>query len=166
VDIVKGIAVINNNTCTNCGLCIENCPQDAIRNIIEEFTIAIGTDDKIKIKANDHVGMSRHFQIWKYSNNNFTLDETRENAKYIEDETKLHGDPGKAKATASVLKNVDVLVGKMMGPNIERLKHKFVPAIIRAETIQDGLEIIKNNINEIAEEKEKEGLNRHGIVLN
>ncbi len=46
------------------------------------------------------------------------LIETRNNAKYSEDETMTHGDPGKAKATASVLGGVDVIVGKMMGPNI------------------------------------------------
>jgi dissimilatory sulfite reductase (desulfoviridin) alpha/beta subunit len=164
VDKNKGIAVIDMNECTGCENCLQNCPQEAVKNIEREYTIAIGTDDEKVIKADDHVGMSKYFQIWKYSDGNLNFVETRENVKYKEDEGRIHGDPGKAKATASAVGGVNVLVGKMMGPNIERLRHKFVPVIIRQPEIKEALEIIKNSINEIAEAFEKE--NRQGIVLN
>lgn len=156
VDKEIGIAVINMDKCTECRVCLENCPQSAIREIEGELIVAIGTDDEKVIKPDDHIGMSKYFQIWKYSNENLALLETRENVKYKEDETRIHGDPGKATATASVLGDVNVLVGKMMGPNITRLKNKFVPVIIRQPKIEKAKEIIKENINEIAEEKEKE----------
>jgi NAD-dependent dihydropyrimidine dehydrogenase PreA subunit/predicted Fe-Mo cluster-binding NifX family protein len=163
VDKQRGIAIIDKDKCTQCELCLKNCPQEAIREIGNKFIVAIGTDDSKTIKPDDHIGMSKYFQIWKYFEGNLDFVETRENAKYKEDESKAHGDPGKAKATASALGGVDVLVGKMLGPNISRLKKKFVPVIIRQPEIEKVKEIIKNNINEIAEEKEKE--DRKGLVL-
>lgn len=163
VDINRGIAVFNQDECVKCGICLEKCPQGAIKDIKGEITIAIGTDDQETIKSDDHFGMSKYFQIWKYSNGNLILKETIENAKYQEDETKVHGDPGKAKATASVLEGIDVLVSKIMGPNIVRLKNKFIPTVIRVADIKEAIEIIKENINEIFEEKEK--TDRRGIIL-
>ncbi len=163
VDLKTGIAVFDRARCIDCGLCLKNCPQGAIKNITEELVIAIGTDNEEIIKPDEHFGMSKYFQIWNYSNGETFLKETRENAKYKEDETITHGDPGKAKATASVLKDVDVLVGKMMGPNIERLQKKFIPVVIREPDIKKSLEIIKENINEIFEEKEK--TDRKGVIF-
>ena len=163
VDAKKGIAVFDRDKCINCGLCIQNCPQGAIRDIVEELTVAIGTDDEKIIKPDDHVGMSEYFQVWKYSNGELTFKEARENAKYTEDETRIHGDPKKAEVTASVLKDVDVLVGKIMGPNIKRLKDKFVIVVIREPEIEKSLKIIIENINEIVEEKEK--TERRGLIL-
>ena len=163
VDINVGIAVFDRDKCIDCGLCLSNCPQGAIKDIKEDLIFAIGTDNEEIIKPDEHFGMSKYFQIWKYSKGETFFKETRENVKYKEDEAITHGDPGKAKATASVLTDVDVLVGKMMGPNIERLKKKFVPVIIREPNIKKSIEIIKENINEIFEEKEK--TDRMGIIL-
>ncbi|MBN1522047.1 MAG: 4Fe-4S binding protein [Candidatus Aureabacteria bacterium] len=163
VDKAIGIAVINKDECKRCEMCLENCPQNAIRDITDELVIAIGTDDGKTIKPDNHFGMSQYFLIWKYANGRLDFIEKRENVKYQEDETKIHGDPGKAKATASALKGVDVLVGKMMGPNIDRLKNKFVPVIIREPLIEEANKIIRNSINEIVEEKEKG--ERRGIIL-
>lgn len=163
VDKKIGIAVIDKDKCTQCCICLDNCPQDAIREIGGKLVIAVGTDDSQMIKPDDHVGMAKYFQIWEYLDGKLNFVENRENAKYKEDETRTHGDPGKAKATASALGGVDVLVGKMMGPNIKRLKYKFVPVIIREPVIQEANKIIKENINEIIEEKNKD--ERQGLVL-
>jgi MinD superfamily P-loop ATPase len=160
-----GVAELSEERCINCCQCIENCPQNAIKNIEGKLFFAIGTDDAETIKPDDHVGMSKYFQIWKYSNGKIDLTETRENAKYKEDETKTHGDPGKAKATASVLDGVDVLIGKRIGPNIKRLKNKFVPAIIREKKIEKAVEIIQDNINEIIEMQERKPDLREGLIL-
>ena len=89
--------------------------------------------------------------------------EKRRNVKYKEDEERIHGDSGKAKATVSVLKDIDVLVGKMMGPNIRRLKNRFVCVVIREPAIEQGIKMIKENINEIVEEENKK--ERVGIIL-
>jgi len=57
------------------------CPQRAIKEIKQDLLFAIGTDQDQLIKQNDHVGISKYFQIWKYSNGNLDFKEKRENVK-------------------------------------------------------------------------------------
>ena len=160
----QGFAVIDQKKCIHCGLCLETCPQKAILDIKEKLTFAIGTDDGKTIKADDHVGMSKYYLIYEYSEGEMVFKEKRENIKYNEDERLIHGDPNKAKKVSSVLEGIDVIVGKRIGPNIVRMKTKFVPVIIREPLIEKATEIIKENINEIVEEKRKK--ERAGIILN
>lgn len=158
-----GFAAINRDKCINCGLCVKSCPQNAIKEIKETVLFAIGTDNEKTIKSNDHVGMSKFYQIWKYSDGKLTFKEKRENIRYEEDESKIHGDPQKAEKIKSVLKGVNVIVGKILGPNIVRLKSKFVPVVIREPNIEKAAKIIEKNINEIIEEKDKK--EKMGLVL-
>ena len=160
----SGFAVIDRDKCVNCGACIKNCPQNAVREIKEVILFAIGTDDGKTIKSGDHVGMSKFYQIWKYLDGKLIFKEKRENIKYEENESEVHGDPQKAEKVASVLKGVSVIVGKMFGPNIIRLKNKFVPVVIREPNIKKAVKIIEENINEIIEEKNKK--EKTGLVLN
>jgi len=51
----------------------------------------------------------------------------------------------------------------MIGPNITRLRNRFVCVVIREPGIEQGIDIIKENINEIIEEKNKK--ERKGIIL-
>jgi len=163
ISIEKGIAVIDKNKCINCGNCINSCPQGAVKDIKEELVIAIGTDDGETIKSGDHVGMSKYYLIFECSKGNLDFKEKRENIKYLEDETKIHGDPEKAKKVTSVLKDIDVLVGERFGPNIVRLRNSFVCAVVREQKIENTLEKIKDNIIEIIDEKNKD--DRNGIIL-
>jgi len=163
IEILNGTAEIKNE---NAG-CLKNaaiaCPQKAIKEIEQDLLFAVGTDDNETIKSDDHIGMSKYFQVWKYSGGKLTFKEKRENVKYKEEDERIHGDPNKAKATSSVLTGVNVLVGKMFGPNIVRLKNKFVCVVIREPRIKKATEIIKENINEIVEEYNKK--ERSGIIL-
>ncbi len=163
ISIKDEIASIDEEKCVSCGTCIEVCPQNAIKKIEENLIVAIGTDGGEMVKSDNHVGMSKYFRIWEYSNGELAFREERENAKYKEDESKVHGDPGKAKATTSVLDDIDLLVGKMIGPNITRLKEKFVCAVVREPTIEQTITLIKENINEIVEEKNKK--ERNALIL-
>lgn len=164
IDIVDSIACIKQVDCVQCRSCIAICPQSAIMDIGETLLVAIGTDDGKTIKADNHVGMSKSFQVWVYENGEANYREMRENVKYREDESKTHGDPEKARATASALENIDVLIGEKFGPNISRLKNKFVCAVVRGKrTIAQGIDMLKENINEIVEEKN--GEEKKGIVL-
>lgn len=163
VSIKNGIAVIDQGKCIDCGICIKNCPQNAVRRIKEKLVFAIGTDDGRTIKSDDHVGMSKYYLIWEYSAGDLIFKGKRKNIRYTEDESRVHGDPEKAKKVASVLKDVDVIAGKIFGLNISRIKNKFVCIVIREPKVEKALEIIKENINEIVEEKNKK--DRRGVVL-
>ncbi|HHE45937.1 MAG TPA: 4Fe-4S dicluster domain-containing protein [Candidatus Moranbacteria bacterium] len=161
-----GFAVIDQAKCQHCNLCIEACPQKAISDIDtqKKIVFAIGTDDGKTLKEDNHVGMSVYYSIYEYANGKLDFKERRKNIKYEENEKLEHGDPNKARKVSSVLKGVDVIVGKRIGPNIARIKKQFVPTVIRTNSIKKALEIIKENIAKIIIEKDKK--ERVGIILN
>jgi len=128
-----------------------------------KFLIAFGTDDGKNLN-NDHVGMAKYFYVYEFSSSKEQLVEWRENVRFEGDETMKHGDPEKAKATSSVLEGVDVLVGKKFGPNLPRLVRKFVCVLVRTSTLTSAIEAVHNNMDRIAEEKNKEEDRKH-IVL-
>ena len=130
-----------------------------------KFLVALGTDDGENLN-NDHVGMAQYFYVYEFSNGGEKLVEKRENTRFTGDEAMKHGDPEKAKATSSVLKGVDVLVGRKFGPNLPRLVRKFVCVLVRTNTntITSAIEAIHNNMDRIDEEKNK-GEDRKHIVL-
>ena len=128
-----------------------------------ELLIAFATDDGNNFN-DDHFGMAHIFHIYKFSEGKEEFVEARKNARYQEDETLKHGDPGKAKAVSSVLQDIDVIVGKKMGPNIVRLLKKYVCVVIKEHIISDAISELHRNMERIIEEKRK-GENRKHIVL-
>lgn len=125
--------------------------------------VAFGTDDG-KNFNNDHVGMAKYFHVYEFSNGKEQLVEKRGNVRFTGDETIKHGDPEKAKTTSSVLKGMDVIVGKKFGPNLPRLLEKFVCILVKTSSIATAIEAIHNNMDRIAEERDKEEGRKH-IVL-
>jgi len=128
-----------------------------------KFLVAFGTDDG-KNFNNEHVGMAKYFYVYRFSEGKEELVERRENAKLEGNESMRHGDPKKAKATSSVLENVDVLVGRRFGPNLPRLLKKFVCVVVRTDSVANAIEAIHNNMDLVVEQKNK-GESRKHIVL-
>ncbi len=128
-----------------------------------ELIVAFCTDDGENFN-DDHFGMAKYFHIYKFSDGREKFVETRENVKYEEDESLKHGDPGKARATASVMNGIDVMVGRKFGPNILRLLNKFVCVVAKTDRIADAVKLINENMERIVEEKNK-GENRKHIIL-
>jgi predicted Fe-Mo cluster-binding NifX family protein len=128
-----------------------------------ELLLAFGTDDGRNLKV-DHVGKSKYFLIFRFVNDKEEFVERRENVKYDGDESMIHGDPKKAKATSTALKGLDGVVGRRFGPNILRLLKKFVCIVVRRESIDDAIELIHRNMDKIIQEKEK-GENRKHLVF-
>jgi len=128
-----------------------------------ELLIAFGTDDG-KNFNDDHVGMAKYFYVYRFSNGRAELVERRENVKFKEDGSMKHGDPEKAKATSSVLQNVDVLVGRRFGPNIVRLLKKFACVVVRTDSIANAIEAVHSNMDLVVEQKNKREGRKH-IVL-
>ena len=128
-----------------------------------ELLIAFGTDDGENLN-NDHVGMAKYFYVYRFSNGKEELVERRENVKFKGNESMKHGDPEKAKATSSVLENVDVFVGRKFGPNLPRLLKKFVCVVVRTYTISSAVEAARNNMDKIIEGRNK-GEDRKHIVV-
>jgi len=128
-----------------------------------DLTIAFSTDDG-KNFNDDHFGMARYFNIYKFSEGREEFIETRKNVKYKEDESLKHGDPGKARATASVMDGIHVMAGRKFGPNILRLLNKFVCVVVKTDRIADAVNLIHENMERIMEEKDNGDKRKH-IVL-
>ena len=128
-----------------------------------DLLIAFGTDDGKNLNS-DHVGMAKYFYVYKFCSNEEKFVEKRKNVEFKGDESMKHGDPAKARATSSVLKGVDVIVGRKFGPNLPRILKKFVCVVVRTDTIDSAIKIVCRNIDRIIEEKDK-GEGRKHIVL-
>jgi len=125
-----------------------------------ELLIAFATDNG-KNFNDDHFGIAKYYQIYRFCDDSEEFVEQRENVKFQEDESKKHGDPAKAQATATVLSGIDVLVSKKFGPNITRMVKKFVCVVVRTNVISDAIKIVKNHMDEVIEEKNKTKDRRH-----
>ncbi|MCD6366245.1 MAG: hypothetical protein J7L46_01755 [Bacteroidales bacterium] len=128
-----------------------------------ELLIAFATDDGEYFNKG-HCGMTKYYFVYKFSEKGEEFVEKRDNVKYEEDESMIHGDPGKAQATVSALKGLDAVVAKRFGPNITRLLKKLVCIVARSETIKEALELVQNNMEKITQEKNR-GEERKYIVL-
>ncbi len=128
-----------------------------------ELSVAFGTDDGRHLNK-DHVGMAKYFYVYKFTDSKEEFIEHRENKKYKGDESMKHGDPKKAKATASVLENVDVIVGRRFGPNITRLLKNFSCVIARVDRIDEAIPIIHDNIELIIVECNKVEDRKHLVL--
>ncbi len=128
-----------------------------------ELLIALGTDDDINFN-DDHFGMAKYFQVYKFSEGKEKFVEKRENVQFKGDESIKHGDPEKARKTSSVLQGIDVLVGKRYGPNLHRLVSKFVCVIVRTNTLENAIWMVHQNIEKIIAEKNK-GEDRKYLIL-
>ena len=119
-----------------------------------KFRITCGTNDE-KTFCLDHFGDSKYFLVYE-------VDSETKDINFLEKiennslEEKMHGDPKKAKGISGILKDVKVLVAFAMGPNIVRMRKRFIPVISREKDIEKSLEKFKIHIPEIKIELEKE----------
>ena len=130
---------------------------------MKKLKVAFATDDG-KTFMGRHFGDAEQYYIYEIDN---------ENAKFInkidnttEEEEDVHADPKKAGSITKLLKQekVQVVVSKVFGPNIRRIKRKFVCLLIKEQSIENSIGIIKNNLPKIIEEWEI-GENRNFLKL-
>lgn len=118
---------------------------------------AFANDDGENL-MNRHFGDAEFYDIYEISNFNFQFIKRIENSSV---EESGHMDEKKAKGLSKILKEsgVTIVISKKFGPNIIRIKSKFVCIILNIDKINEAIKIIKNNFTEILSEWEK-GENR------
>jgi len=86
----------------------------------------------------------------------------------VDEEKEVHADPKKAKGISNLLldENVSVVVSKAFGPNIKRIKKKFVCIIMNDESIEDSMNRICKNIRLVMNEWEKGETRKHLSFVN
>jgi len=117
--------------------------------------IAFGTNDG-KTFCDDHFGDSKYFVIYEFSKEGKKFIEKRNNAKFDEES---HGSEKKAAHITEQLKDIPVLGAKVFGPNIARIRKKFVPIIIHVNSIESAVDLmygILENIEENLKNNDKE----------
>jgi predicted Fe-Mo cluster-binding NifX family protein len=121
---------------------------------IMKIKLVCGSDNETEF-CNEHFGSSKYFLIYEFDleTNDLRFLKRIENSTQEEEK---HGDIKKAKSVSELLKNVSVLVAFRYGPNIIRIKKRFVPIISREKNIEKTLNQVKLCSNKIKSEMEKE----------
>jgi len=119
-----------------------------------EIKIACATDDGIHF-SEEHFGSAKLYLIYSFDLNSgtFSLLEKRENTS---PEERMHGDAQKAQGVAEILQGVQVLINRAFGPNITRMRKKFIPVISKQKDIQQALEQLSAHTEELKANLEKE----------
>lgn len=129
-----------------------------------QLLVAFSTHDGENLVTDDHAGMAKYFDVYKFSDEGIEFVERRENSKYGGDESAKHGDPKKAKASLSALEDLDVWVNRRFGPNVPRLLKKILCVVVIVDTIAEGIELVQANLDAVAEQCAK-GEDRKHLVL-
>ena len=109
--------------------------------------IAFASNDGMLL-ADSHFGDAKYFYIYEINGKEYIFVEKRENTTGEELE---HGDEKKAQSIMNILRDVHVLVGYRMGPNINRIKKHFLPIVSRHKRIERNIEILNKKYNIISE---------------
>jgi len=130
---------------------------------MNNMMVAVATDNGEKF-IDRHFGDAKYYDIYKLTNTNALFIKRIENV--IEEQEAIHANPEKAKGVAGLLKkeNVTVVISKIFGPNIKRIRKNFVCVIMNDESIKDALERLIYNWHLIVTEWEK-GAERNHCIL-
>ena len=131
-----------------------------------QLKVACATKDGIEF-VDTHFGDADYYDVYLITEKEIKKVAKINNTTEEEVGDGIHGDPKKAKSISEILQNekVNVTASYKMGPNIKRMKRKFVPIILRNKLIEDGLILIQKEFNRVMEELEK-GEEREHIILN
>lgn len=112
-----------------------------------------------------HFGDSDYYYIYELSSSGLEFIKKIENST-AEDNEEIHADPVKAKGVTEMLKAEDirVVIAKVFGPNIKRIKKKFVCVLMNDENISDSIKKVHQKFDFILNEWDK-GEDRNHINL-
>jgi len=129
-----------------------------------KILFACGTDDG-KTLTDEHFGSASFYMIYSMDKDSGKIEFVRR-MENTSPQERGHGDPEKARYISQMFSDVPVLVAFAMGPNITRMRKRFVPVISRVREIESALEILPRYREEIIKEMEKpEGEDRRIIYL-
>jgi len=108
---------------------------------MERLISAIATDDGVSF-IDRHFGDARFYDVYEITKNNTTFIKRIENQTDEEEEEDGHGNPQKAHSIAGILleEGVSVVISKVYGPNIKRIRKKFLCVVNKKGEIKESLE--------------------------
>jgi len=130
---------------------------------MEKIKVAFATDNGENF-IDRHFGDAKFYDIYEINKTKFDFLKRLHNT--VEEKEEVHADPQKAKGITELLKNegVKIVVSKIFGPNIKRIKKKFLCIIMDNDTIDESLLFLCKKTNTLLEELEK-GEERNHLVF-
>ncbi len=119
---------------------------------MENWIVAFSTDNGNHF-TDRHSGDAKYFDIYQINPSAISF------VKRIENNTgkeERHADPAKAKGISGLLKKegVQVMISKRFGPNIKRIKSKFVCVMMNDPEIKSSLKTLQQKLETIKTEWE------------
>ena len=126
-----------------------------------KINVAFATDDG-KTFMDRHFGDAEYYDVYEISETDSKFIKRIINTTEEDDESK-HADTEKAKGVAGLFKNenIKVVVSKVFGPNIKRIKKKFVCVLMNSNSISDSIDSIQQNLDLINNEWSKGEARNH-----
>lgn len=126
---------------------------------------AFATDDG-KAFMDRHFGDAKFYDIYEISKNEASFMKRIDNT--VDEEEEVHADPEKAKGISQLLKKekVKVVVSKAFGPNIKRIKKKFVCVLMNDDSLEKSISTFRKNFKMILDEWEKGEARNHLSLKN
>ena len=117
--------------------------------------VAFATDEG-RIFMNRHFGDAKYYDVYNIDENSSSFIKRITNTTE-EDDEEIHADPKKAKGVINLFKedNIQVLVSKVFGPNIKRIKKKFVCILMNDSSISESINKIQESIQIVNKEWNK-----------
>ncbi len=112
---------------------------------------AFATDDGTYFMGR-HFGDAEFFDIYEINENSFSFVKRILNS--VEEEDGVHADPEKAKSISQILseEEVNCAVSKVFGPNIKRIRKKFVCILMDNIKISEAVKKIQENFKIVENE--------------
>jgi len=128
-----------------------------------KIKVAFATDDGNTF-MNRHFGDADFYDIYEIDEDNADFIKRIDNS--VDEEEEVHADPKKAKGITALLQKEDVkvVVSRIFGPNIKRIRRKFVCIIVDDESLDNSLNTLCKRIRAITDEWEK-GEERNHLSL-
>lgn len=112
---------------------------------------AFATDDGYRF-MDRHFGDAEFFDIYEIDGKSSNFVKRILNS--TEEKEGIHADPEKAKSVSRILsgEKINTVVSKIFGPNIKRIRRKFVCILLDDISIEDAIQKIQENYNKIENE--------------
>ena len=114
---------------------------------------AFATDDGQKFTSR-HFGDANFFDIYEISKGGSKFVKQIKNSTEEDLDNDIHADPNKAKGIAKILlkEKVNIAASKIFGPNIKRIRKKFVCLLFDDIRLEAAIRIIQENYKTIEAE--------------
>ena len=120
---------------------------------MEKFISAFATDDG-KSFIDRHFGDADFYDIYEISSQEIKLLKRIDNTTEEDDDESGHGDPVKAQGVTGMLKKegVNMAVSRVFGPNLKRIKKKFLCILAGKRSIEESLKILQKRFPSLLDE--------------